>query len=331
MTLYRLKQLSAILGLLTLSGPGQLNLLTQNEAQGIVEKLDQFVYAERGGQCPVLDLQRWGAKSFWITIRAACSPITGQSIGVFIVNRETGVVTLGESEVTVGTETSHDYSKKLVGSLRDRLLTLSESKCLAESAVRIVNPSSRNRKVTLHQYSLTEKNYIVNYMSSSTFASGNISAITRIEVDRSDGSIRDVGTGFDVYSNEIADLITAMRAARVPTVLFPDEAAELVTTVPRFLPMLTGPCWRIRVTSGDRSGQYTFYALPQCEAGIHRQEILAHVDMRSGRVSDPSNTEDLSSSETFLLRERFRARMNTTESQQQDIVRRLCSEGRRKP
>jgi hypothetical protein len=275
----------------------QLDVLTPQEADSLVEQAPEVARALRRGYCPSFSSSYLDSLKLLVQVRVQCSGATaGQLLGNYLVDRSTGTVSVAGTPIT--SPKMKRMQALLVSRARDRRLSPTEAGCLALAAYKgRLGTLERDEPISVKQLGqaiLSEIRFSVErHVHSPPMVVGGV-----FTVDVSTAHVRDDSNGVDAYSSELGQLASDFVALRMPTVLSREDVGEIALATPRFAEYLNDRCIAAQPYYTVTADEAEVGIVNSCSQVQIPGGLVVYVNVRTGIVTDPKTHQELSSSES---------------------------------
>jgi hypothetical protein len=294
-----------LLALLLLGGRygrlyAQLDLLTVQEAESLIELIPEVRSAQQEGRCPTFSVSYFAGSTVWVQVRGAYPDAQMESalISNYIVDRRTGVVTEGEATPTISTLEMERLRTELLARARSRGLSAAEASCLAIAALKsraagrepgdsFVAKQVGRQQGKQMQFSAQHHSPRQHAITSGLFS-----------VELSSGRVRDDETGMEVVSPELASVRANMLTVRFPPRLSVDAAVAIALQTPLVAHQVSGDCLRIMASGSGTPNDLYVGILSECPNRTGVSGPIAAVNLETGTVTDPKTLKDIGSADS---------------------------------
>jgi hypothetical protein len=213
----------------------QFNLLTPSEAARIVEQLPQVLAMAKKLPCLTVIGEIADPRdpaTVDIEVRAPCSGYASSLIDRYVVDRRTGVVTTsGDNPSRVGDRNSENLAKTLLIQAKGRTLSAIESRCVALEAARSLpgwaSVSSSNSIEPVGAPGMPETLFWLRHNSVSPAAEIRV----QLYVDPNTGIVQNMGSGAEVMSAGLGELLDELIQLKSPPLLSDEDALLIALKV----------------------------------------------------------------------------------------------------
>jgi hypothetical protein len=305
----------------------QLDILTVQEAESLVEQAPEVAAALRRGDCPTFSTSYLDPLKLLVQARTQCSGATaGQLLGNFLVDRSTGSVTVGETGPPIATPEMELKRTLLVSRARDRRLSSAEAACLALAAFRgRLEVDEGDEPVSVRQLGqavLSEIRFsIERRVRKPPMELGGL-----FSVDVSTAHVREDGVGVDAYSSELGRLASDLVTLRMPPALSAEDVAEIALAVPLFAERMTDQCIAAQPYYAATADEAEVGIINYCTRAQVPGGPVAYVNVRTGAVTDPKTHTALSSPESKETARRLLDGIERRRTELQREVRAKCKD-----
>jgi len=210
----------------------QLDLLTPQEASQVAKQVPPVLEAAKELHCHTLaEVTGDPQRPVTVDVDVRCGSFHDR----YVVNRRTGAVTAwGDSpSPVVGGRESQVLAEQLVAQARTRVLSLPESRCLAQEAPRSLpgwgDPARSITIQTLGREPFSPETLFQLRLKS--LAPQTEDAVL-LYVDPRTGHVRNVGAATEVMSASLGELLAKLIALRSPPLLSDQEALSIAVKMP---------------------------------------------------------------------------------------------------
>jgi hypothetical protein len=278
----------------------QLNLLTVQEAESLVEFVPDVRVARSGGRCPAFSVGFADDFRLVVQVRGACPDPESEStlISNYSVDLRTGVITEGDNSAPISTPEIRQRRTSLLKIAHSRSLSESEAACLVLATLK----GEHSIRDTSSSLSVTQvggaDGQQLHFAGLHRLTDLHVIASGFYTVDLVTGRVRDDGSGVYVASDTQGLLLSKLQTLHFPLLLSTAQAIEIARHVPIIAERLGDGCVDAQSSGLGLSEEVYVGTLNHCNTGGRSVGALVSVNVRTGAVSDPKTMEDLSSSES---------------------------------
>jgi hypothetical protein len=283
----------------------QIDMLSAREAEQILDLVPSVAEAKARGECPAYSIAYPRAAVLSIQVRGACqlSGFAGSMlINNYVVSRATGAVTVGiygeTSNPPVADPQMLAAAAELLRKARARKLSPAQASCLASVAARsylgVGSPKGRANVSQVGQPSPRESRFYVSWQHPGLAAVSG----APLTVDLTNGGVRDDDTGMPIASDEVGLLTARMTALSEAPTLSAADVVTIAATVPEIASRIADRCHEL-VSSQSGPSNIVYVALQEkCGKGPAELEVVAGVDITTGKVTNPRTGKGVESEQT---------------------------------
>jgi hypothetical protein len=231
----------------------------------------------------------------------------------------------GSASVPVISPAIAVLARRLIEDAKRRMLSPSESRCVAVQAMRDASGTELDlHSGSVQQLGVAEKGKL---RFGADYSVGSLGRVSRyITVDPRHFSARYDSSELDIASPGLASLLFLMEEVHRPLHLSPEEMIQIVEALPALVSGSKSGCLRFTIDSDEGYDLSQYVEVESRCTGGPKTEPLVSVDILSGEVRDAKTMKVVDSPVGHEIAQRIMVNLEATKSKAQAALDKLCGQ-----